>query len=59
MEVSAVEAGREADKAFGVLGEEAFIDVGLVIEAFEVSGGDEVDEVAVAFLVDVAALAEL
>ena len=41
------------------MGEEVFIDAGLVIEAFEVGGGDEVDEVAVAFLVDVAALAEL
>jgi len=34
-----------------VLGEEVFIDAGLVIEAFEVGGGDQVDEVAVAFLV--------
>ena len=47
----AAEAGGEADEAFGVCGEQVLIDAGLVIEAFEVGGGDEVDEVAVAFLV--------
>jgi hypothetical protein len=47
----AAEAGGEADEAFGVLGEEVFIDAGLVVEAFEAGGGNEVDEVAIAFLV--------
>ena len=31
--------------------EQVLIDAGLVVEAFEVGGGDQVDEVAVAFLV--------
>ena len=47
----AAQAGGQADEALGVLREQIFIDAGLVIEAFKVSGGDEVDEVAVAFLV--------
>jgi hypothetical protein len=34
-----------------MLGEEVFIDAGLVIEALQVAGGNEVDEVAIALLV--------
>lgn len=47
----AAEAGGEGDEAFGLLLEQVFIDAGLVIKAFEVGGGHQVDQIAVAFLV--------
>ena len=47
----AAEAGTEADEAFGMGGEEFFVDAGLVVEAVEESGGDEAVEVFVAFLI--------
>ncbi len=47
----AAKAGRERDQAFGVAAEQVLIDAGLVVEAFEIGGGDELDEVAVALLV--------
>ena len=43
----AAEAGTEADEAFGVGGEQVFIDAGLVVEAFGVALGDEAGEVLV------------
>ena len=33
----AAQAGGHADQAFGVLGQQIFVDAGLVVEAFEVS----------------------
>ena len=47
----AAEAGGEGDDAFGVRGQQVLVDAGFVIEAVEVAGGDEVDQVAVAVLV--------
>ncbi len=47
----AAQAGGERDQAFGVAREQVLIDARLVVEAFEIAGGDQVDEVAVAFLV--------
>ncbi len=47
----AAEAGGHRDQALGVAGEEVLIDARLVVEAVEVAGGDEVDEVAIALLV--------
>ena len=47
----AAKASGEGDEAFGVAAEQVLIDAGLVVEAFEVGGGDELDEVAVALLV--------
>ena len=41
----------QADQAFGVTGQKILADPGLVVEALEVAGGDEVDEVAVPGLV--------
>ena len=47
----AAETGREADDAFRMLGEQILVDAGLIVEAFEVAGRDQFDEIAVAFLV--------
>ena len=47
----AAQAGRQRDQAFGVAREQVLIDARLVVEAVEVAGGDQVDQVAVAFLV--------
>ena len=47
----AAQAGGHGDQAFGVRGEQVLIDAGLVIEALEVAGGNQVDEVAIALLV--------
>ena len=46
----AAQAGGHADQAFGVLREQVLVDAGLVVEAFEVACGDQIDEVAIAFL---------
>jgi hypothetical protein len=43
----AAKAGGEGDEAFAVLGEKIEINAWLVIEAFEESGGDELDEIVV------------
>jgi len=42
------EAGAEGDEASGMLAEEIVVDARFVVKAFEVTGGDEFDEVAVA-----------
>ncbi len=47
----AAQAGRERDQALGMAREQVLIDARLVVEAVEVTGGDQLDEVAVAFLV--------
>jgi hypothetical protein len=45
------EAAREADEAFGVLGEIALADAGLAVEAVEGGFGGDADEVAIALFV--------
>ncbi len=47
----AAQACRERDQALGVAREQVLIDARLVVEAVEVAGGNQLDEVAVAFLV--------
>ena len=47
----AAQAGRHADQALGVLRQQVDIDARLVVEAVQVGGGDQLDEVAVALLV--------
>ena len=47
----AAQAGGHADEPFGVLVEQVHVDARLVIEAVEIGGGDQVDEVAIALLV--------
>ena len=52
--VSLMSPRRQADSAirpFGVARQQVLIDARLVVEAFEVAGGDQLDEVAIAFLV--------
>ena len=44
----AAEAGGESDQTFTVFGEKVVVDAGLVIETFEKTGGDKLDEVAIA-----------
>ena len=46
-----VEAAREHEEAVGVLGEQLVVHSRLVVEAFEVGLGDELDQVAIARLV--------
>ena len=47
----AAQAGRERDQAFGMARQQVFIDARLVIETVQVTGGDQLDQVAVAGLV--------
>src|SRR5579863_6128205 len=47
----AAQAGREADEAFGMCGEEILVDARLVVEAFQERRGNHLDQVFVAFLV--------
>ena len=47
----AAQARGERDQALGVAREQVLIDARLVVEAVEIAGGDQLDEVAVAFLV--------
>ena len=47
----AAQAGGHADQPFGVLRQQVLIDARLVVEAVEVAGGNQLDEVAIAFLV--------
>ncbi len=47
----AAQAGRHADQSLGMRGQQVGIDAGLVIEALQVRGGHQLDEVAIAFLV--------
>src|ERR1035437_3049986 len=46
----AAQAGGHADQPFGVPREQVLVDAGLVIEAFQEARGNQVDEVAIAFL---------
>jgi len=46
----AAQAGGHADQPFGVPREQVLVDAGLVVEAFQEACGDQVDEVAIAFL---------
>ena len=43
----AAQAGRQADEPFSVRSQQFLVDPGLVVEAFEVGGGHELDEVLV------------
>ena len=47
----AAQAGGQGDQALGVPGEKVLVDARLVVEAVEVAGGDQLDQVAVALLV--------
>jgi hypothetical protein len=47
----AAQTSRERDQTLGVPRQQVFIDAGLVIKPFEVTGRDQLDQVAVAFLV--------
>src|SRR5450755_336884 len=46
----AAQASGHTDQPFGVLREQIPIDARLIVEPFEEAGGDQVDEVAIAFL---------
>ena len=43
----AAQTGAESDQSFGMLAEELVIDTRLVVEAFEKTGGDELDEIVI------------
>ena len=45
----AAQAGRKRDQSLAVLRQQVVIDARLVIKAFEKSGGNQLDEVAIAF----------
>ncbi len=47
----AAQAGREADQAFGMRGQQILVDARLGVEAFEEAGRNQVDQVAIAVLV--------
>ena len=47
----AAQAGGKRDQSFAVLGEQLVIHAGFVIEAVEISGGNELDEILVALFV--------
>ena len=47
----AAQARRQRDQALGVPREQVFIDARLVVEPIQIAGGDQLDQVAIAFLV--------
>ncbi len=47
----AAQAGRHRDQALGMLRQQILVDARLVVEAFEKRGGDQLQQVAIAFLV--------
>ncbi len=47
----AAQAGRHADQALGMRGQQVGIDARLIVEALQVGGGHQLDEIAIPFLV--------
>ncbi len=47
----ALQAGRQCDQALRVARQQVFVDARLIVKPFEVGGGNQVNQVAVAFLV--------
>jgi hypothetical protein len=49
--MSPAQAGGHGDEAFRALRKQIFVDARLAVEAFEVPGRDQIDEVAIAVLI--------
>ena len=47
----AAQARRERDQAFGMARQQVLIDARLVVKTFQIAGGDQLDQVAITFLV--------